>query len=149
MISHTPIPIWIQTTAAPAWIGWYDHAVPAQFTMCCTQPGELAAVGSMTCEGSPAAMAGWACSSPSMIHRTPKPIRSSCRQAGSGAAGRAAWPGRSHSRALTQAMASTAKISSTMRPWCSSAARNAATSIGLSSLSPEFIPGIGLPRQVG
>ena len=59
---------------------------PAQFTMCWTQPGELAAAGSMTWEGSPAAMAGCACSRPSKIQMMPKPIRSSCRQAGSAAA---------------------------------------------------------------
>ena len=87
--------------------------VPAQFTTCCTQAGELEAVGSITWEGSPAAMAGWACSRPSKIQMTPKPTRSSCRQAGSGVTNRSALAGRSHSLALTQATARMAKISST------------------------------------
>ena len=30
--SHMPMPTWIHTAEAPACIGWYDHAVPAQFT---------------------------------------------------------------------------------------------------------------------
>ena len=87
--------------------------MPAQFTTCCTQVGELAAVGSITCEGSPAGMAGWACSRPSKIQMTPKPIRSSSRHAGSRVTGRAVRAGRSHSLALTQATARIAKISST------------------------------------
>ena len=58
--SHSPIPAWIHTVAAPAWIGWYDHVVPAQFTRCCTQAGELDAVGSITRDGSPAAIPGCA-----------------------------------------------------------------------------------------
>jgi hypothetical protein len=122
-ISQTPIPIWIQTAEAPAWIGWYDQLLPAQFTTCWTQPGELAAVGSITCAGSPTAMAGWACSSPSRIHSTPKPVRSSWRQAGSGAAALAAAArmtavsdDRSHSLTATQAAASTAKTRNTMIP---------------------------------
>ena len=57
----------------------------------CEEPvvelGELAAVGSMTCEGSPTAIWGWACKIPSTIHNRPKPIRSSWRQAGSGFGG--------------------------------------------------------------
>ncbi len=94
--------------------------MPAQFTMCCTQPGELAAAGWMTCEGRPTAMAGWACSRPSKIQMTPKPIRSSWRQPGSAtlpAPAPARVPaGRSHSWMISQASASTAKTASTMNP---------------------------------
>ena len=50
-ISHAPMPSWIHTAAAPAWIGWNDQAVPAQLTTCWTQTGELAAVGWITCAG--------------------------------------------------------------------------------------------------
>ena len=53
-----PMPTWIQTAAAPACIGWNDHDVPAQFTTCCTQAGELAAVGWITWDGSPIAIPG-------------------------------------------------------------------------------------------
>ena len=60
--------------------------MPAQFTTCCTQCGELAAVGSMTCDGSPTAIFGWACKIPSRTHIRPNPMRSSRRQAGSAAA---------------------------------------------------------------
>src|SRR5215472_19381012 len=59
-ISHAPIPNWIQTVAAPACTGWKDQLVPAQFTRCCTQVGEAAAVGSITCVGRPAGIAGCA-----------------------------------------------------------------------------------------
>ena len=120
MISQTPIPTWIQTTEAAAWTGWYDQLVPAQFTRCWTQPGELAAAGLMTCPGSPPAMAGWACSRPSKIQRTPKPIRSTWRHNGS------AWTaprpgarvpgGRAHSLVTAQASASTPKTASTRIP---------------------------------
>ena len=82
-ISHAPMPSWIHTAAAPAWIGWNDQAVPAQLTTCWTHTGELAAVGSITCPGRPAAIAGWACRIPSKIHRMPKPIRSRRRPLGS------------------------------------------------------------------
>ena len=34
-------------------------------------------MGSITCDGRPAAIFGWACSSPSNTHSKPKPIRSS------------------------------------------------------------------------
>jgi hypothetical protein len=50
--------------------------VPAQFTTCCTQCGELAAAGSMTCDESPIAIFGWACRIPSNTHSSPKPTRS-------------------------------------------------------------------------
>src|SRR5579863_1241383 len=59
-ISHTPIPAWIQTDAAPAWMGWNDQIVPPALTRCWTQPGELDAAGSITWEGRPAAIFGWA-----------------------------------------------------------------------------------------
>jgi hypothetical protein len=41
--------------------------------------GELAAIGSITCDGSPIAIFGWACRIASNSQRMPKPIRSSCR----------------------------------------------------------------------
>jgi hypothetical protein len=86
--------------------------------MCCTQLGELAAAGWMTCAGSPSAMDGWACSRPSKIQMTPKPMRSSWRHPGSAtvpAGSPARIPGgRSHSWMMTQASASTAKTASTM-----------------------------------
>ena len=77
----------------------------------------------------------------------PNPIRSSCRPAGSAgsAAPEAADPRGGQARTLSQASPSTVKISSAMRPWCSSAAWNAATTVGLSTLSPEFIPGTTSP----
>jgi len=80
-----PIPTWIHTAAEPAWIGWYDQVALPQSTTCCTHRGELSAVGSITWDGRPAAMAGWACNSPSKIHNRPNPIRSSRRPAGSAA----------------------------------------------------------------
>jgi len=49
---------------------------------------------------------------------------------------------RSHSLTATQATASTAKMRNTMIPWCSSALRNAVTSVGLLVFSPEFMPGM-------
>jgi hypothetical protein len=55
-----PMPAWIHTAAAAAWTGWCDQAVTPQFTRCCTQCGELAAAGWMTCEGRPAGILGWA-----------------------------------------------------------------------------------------
>jgi len=134
------MPTWIQTAAAAACTGWYDQDVPAQLTRCCTQAGELAAPGWMTCDGRPTTIAGWACSSPSKIQMMPKPIRSSIRHDGSGSdppAPRAKRPrstrravsapagppglpaamvaGR-HSRTLTQRSASTPKISSAASP---------------------------------
>ena len=153
VISQTPIPIWIQTAAAPAWIGWYDQLVPAQFTRCWTQPGEAAAAGWMTCEGSPTAMDGWACSRPSKIQMMPKPIRSSWRQPGSAMASpRPAAPlagGRIHSLIAAQATARITKTQPAMIPWCSSALRNAATRVGLSLFRPEFMPGIVAHRSSG
>ena len=53
--------------------------VPPQLTTCCTQAGELAAVGSMTSDGSPPAIFGCACRIPSSTHSSPNPIRSSRR----------------------------------------------------------------------
>jgi hypothetical protein len=131
--------------AAPAWIGWYDHVVPPQLTTCCTQAGELAAEGSMTWDGRPTAMLGWACRIPSSSHSNPKPIRSTWRPAGSGTAARPlppAAPAACGRRTATQAMDSTAKTARMIRPWCSSAARNAATTVGSSTFRPLFIPGM-------
>src|SRR5450432_2762565 len=50
----------------------------------------------------------------------------------------------SHSLMLAQAIARVARISSAMSPWCTSAARNAATKIGLAMFRPLFIPGIAV-----
>ena len=109
---------------------------------CCTHSGELAAVGSMTRDGSPTAIPGWACKMPSKIHSRPKPIRSSRRQPGSdhsepATAAPAACPAsarravhRRTSRTITHATDSRPKISSAMSPWRISADRNAATTIG-------------------
>ena len=45
-------------------------------------------------------------------------------------------------RTATQAMDSTAKTARMISPWCSSAARNAATTVGSSTFRPLFIPGM-------
>ena len=87
-ISQAPRPTWIHTEAAPAWTGWYDQAVPPQLTRCCTQAGELAAVGSMASEGRPAAILGCACKIPSRIQSVPNPMRSTQRPLASGAPAR-------------------------------------------------------------
>ena len=76
------------------------------------------------------------------------------RQAGSAAVAPRRDAGRpaagSNSFTPTQATASTANTSSAMMPWCSSAARNAATSVGLLLFRPEFIPGIAVhPSSAG
>ena len=114
--------------------------MPAQFTRCCTQGGEFDAVGSITCEGIPAAIPGCACSAPSSSHSSPNPIRSTRRPAGSDAVARTgATAGR---RTATQAIDSTAKIAAMISPWCSSAARNAVTTVGSSAFRPLFIPGM-------
>jgi hypothetical protein len=60
-------------------MGWYDQMVAPQLTRCCTQTGELAAVGWMTSAGSPAAIFGCACKIPSRIQSAPNPMRSSHR----------------------------------------------------------------------
>ena len=95
--------------------------MPAQFTRCCTHFGELAAMGSMTCDGRPMAIFGWACKIPSKTHSRPKPTRSSCRQSGSAWVAAGGPPGAaatgSHARTVSQANPSTAKISSAMIPW--------------------------------
>ena len=57
--------------------------VPAAFTRCCTQAGEFAAMGSMTCDGMLAAIFGCACKMPSNTERRPKPIRTTRRARGS------------------------------------------------------------------
>ena len=138
--------------------------MPPTFTRRCTHCGEAAARGSMTCDGSPIAIFGWACKIPSKIHSRPKPMRSSRRQAGSARAGPcvpASAPAPAAAgvqvRTVTQARPSIAKMSSAISPWCTSAALNAATTAGSLTLSPEFIPGMALlpraarcrPRQRG
>jgi hypothetical protein len=60
--------------------------VPPQFTRCCTQAGEFAAVGSMTCDGMPAAIFGCACKMPSNTQMRPKATRRSRRARGSAGA---------------------------------------------------------------
>ena len=128
--------------------------VPPTFTKRCTQLGELAAIGSMTCDGSPIAIFGWACKIPSKTHIRPKPMRSSRRQAGSARTGPgvpAAAPAPAAAgvqvRTVTQDSPTRAKISSAISPWCTSAALNAATTVGSLTLIPEFIPGMAvLPR---
>ena len=109
----------------------------------------------MTCDGSPTAIFGWACKIPSKIHSSPKPMRSSRRQAGSARAGprvpaaaRAPVPAAGvQVRTVTQASPTIAKMSSAISPWCTSAALNAATTVGSLTLIPEFIPGMtSLPR---
>ena len=108
----------------------------------------------MTCDGSPIAIFGWACKIPSKTHIRPKPMRSSRRQAGSARAGPrvpAAAPAPAAAgvqvRTVTQASPTRAKISSAISPWCTSAALNAATTVGSLTLIPEFIPGMAnLPR---
>ncbi len=64
-------------------MGWLDHTVPPALTMPCTQPGELRADGSMTCDGRPPGICGWACRMPSSTHSSPKPTRSTRRADGS------------------------------------------------------------------
>ena len=83
----------------------------------------------MTCDGSPTAIFGWACKIPSKTHSRPKPMRSSCRQAGSAAAGaeaaasapaaaEAAPAGAavSQARMLTQLSPTNTKMSRAIRP---------------------------------
>ena len=124
--------------------------MPPTLTRRCTQRGELAAIGSMTCDGSPTAIFGWACKIPSKIHSRPNPIRSSRRQAGSARAGPGA-PATAPAaagvqvRTVTQASPTSAKMSSAISPWCTSAALNAATTAGSLMSSPEFIPGMTGP----
>jgi hypothetical protein len=148
-----PMPTWIQTAAAPACRGWNDHDVPAQFTTCCTHAGELAAVGSITRDGRPIAMPGWACRIPSTSQSTPNPIRSTRRPAGSADAGAAAAGSAdtpSQTLALTQVSPRLAKMSSAMIPWCSNSVLNASTTAGAFRFSPEFIPGMTpSPRLAG
>jgi hypothetical protein len=128
--------------------------VPPTLTTCCTHRGDLAATGSITRDGNPTAIFGWACKIPSKTHSTPKPIRSSRRQAGSASAGAgaqaelvlAAGAGRP-ARIVTQASPSTPKMSSAISPWCTSAALNAATTTGSLTLTPEFIPGMAVPAR--
>ena len=74
-ISQRPSPTWIQTAADAAWIGWLDQMLTPLFTRCCTQPGEPAAAGCITLDGSPSGMEDWSWSSPSRIQRQPKPMR--------------------------------------------------------------------------
>ena len=81
-------------------------------------------MGSITCDGRPIAIFGWACKIPSTTQMRPKPIRSSCRQAGSAAAAEPPVPAASpapaaagsHARTLSQASPSTTKISSAISP---------------------------------
>ena len=103
------------------------------------------------------AIFGWACRIPSKIHSSPNPIRSHCRQEGSAAAVAgvpsaaaplAAWAAGSQARTVIQANPSSAKISSAMIPWCTSAVLNAATTVGSLTLIPEFIPDISLPAPL-
>ena len=70
--------------AEAAWIGWFDQMVTPVFTRCCTQPGDPAADGWITPDGSPRGMEDWICSRPSNIQSAPKPIRRIRRAAGSG-----------------------------------------------------------------
>src|SRR5579862_5660840 len=56
--SQTPSPTWIHTVAEPAGTGWLVQVAWPQCTTCCTQGGDAPAVGSITCEGSPAGMFG-------------------------------------------------------------------------------------------
>ena len=112
-------------------------------TRCWTQAGELAAAGWMTWDGRPAAIPGWACSSPSSSHSRPKPIRSTRCAAGSAGRRAVPWPsGFCRSRTLTQTTDSTAKIARAMIAWCSRADRNAATTVGSSTFRPLFMPGM-------
>ncbi len=62
---------------------------------CCTQAGELAAVGSITWDGRPIAILGWACKMASNSHRLPKPMTQQLPPGGLGPAGA---PGREHPR---------------------------------------------------
>ena len=152
-ISQAPMPIWIQTAAAPAWTGWNDHVVPAQFTTCCTQPGELAAAGWMTWPGRPAAIAGCACRSPSKIQRMPKPMRSSRRPGGSGwqprpgsadraAASRAARRELAHGQPGERERGQ--QDPAPPDPGAAARRLNAATRVRVGiRLRPEFMPGIG------
>ena len=95
----------------------------------------------MTCDGRPAAIFGWACKMPSKIQITPNPTRSSQRPRGS------AHPPPGRGRASTQPREaphishSSTNSAAAIRPWCSSADRNAFTIAGSAMFRPEFIPG--------
>ena len=54
----------------------------------------------------------------------------------------------SHARTVIQANPSSAKISSAMIPWWTSAVLKAAITVGSLTLIPEFIPGISLPAPL-
>ena len=138
--SHIPIPAWIQTEAAAAVTGWSDQMVPPALTRSWTQRGEACAAGSMTWDGRPPGIFGWACKRPSSSHKRPKPIRSTCRARGSAAGAGPAAAG-TQFREVPQASSSSTKTAAAISPWCSSADRNAATRVGSSGLSPEFMPG--------
>ena len=56
--SQAPSPTWIHTAAEPAATGWPTQAAWPQCTTCWTHGDEAPAVGSITCEGSPAGMFG-------------------------------------------------------------------------------------------
>ena len=121
--------------------------VPPQLTRCCTQAGEAAAVGWMTCAASPPAILGCACKIPSRIQINPNPTRSSPRPRASRAPARSApasagpGAGRRQARAVAQASPRKTMMSSAIAPWCSSADLNAATSVGSAGFRPEFMPG--------
>ena len=121
--------------------------VPPQLTRCCTQAGEAAAAGSMTCEASPPAILGCACKIPSRIQISPNPTRSSVGPRLPGSAGRrlpaqrppvAGWPPRP-GRGPQQPEERDDEQRDP--PWCSSADLNAATSVGSAGFRPEFMPG--------
>ena len=65
-------------------IGWLLQIVAPAFTRCCTQAGEVAAVGSITCVVMPSGIDACAWRMPSKIQMSPKAIRRTRRATGSG-----------------------------------------------------------------
>ncbi|MGH3292425.1 MAG: hypothetical protein ACRDP7_11505 [Trebonia sp.] len=98
----------------------------------------------MTWDGSAPGIFGWACRMPSSSHSSPNPIRSTRRAADSAAPRDPAVPAAPSGTQFLDALQSSnskTKTPAAMSPWCSSADLNAATRVGSSGLSPEFMPG--------
>ena len=151
----SPMPTWIQTADADAAIGWLFQMVPPTLTRCCTQAGEAAAVGLITCGVMPSGIEAWAWRTPSKIQIRPNPIRSTRRPGGSGSAGAVRGAGADPApadaatarrsctvRSTFHAAMTIASSARTTRPWWRSIDWNAETIVVLFDWSPELIPGM-------
>ena len=147
--SHTPIPTWIHTAEAGAVMGWLLQIVPPTLTRCCTQLGEDAALGWITCVVIPRGIEACICRRPSKIQRNANETRSNHRAAGSaGARSSAGCPSPLASRRIWIARstfhprARSAKSNTTTNASCLSRDWNAATIVGSFVRIPVFIPGM-------